>query len=60
MSDLELWMDLTNATDRANACCLHLVAPSAGQNMPAAEDDAWMPRTLNVGLTWRWHGPGKD
>ena len=55
-SDLELWLDLTNATDRSNACCLHLLSPVAGQNMPATENNDWMPRTLNVGLTWRWHG----
>ena len=60
LSDLELWMDLTNATDRANACCLHLIAPSPGQNMPAAEDNDWMPRTLNVGVTWRWHGARRE
>jgi len=59
-SDLEIWADLTNATDRSNACCLHLIAPSDQQAQPAAENNAWLPRTLNVGFTWRWHGRRED
>ena len=51
--DLTLWADLTNAANRDNECCAHLVAAPLPGEEPAIEGDSWLPRTLNVGVTWR-------
>ena len=51
--ELTLWADLTNATDRRNACCAHLLAsPDAGTSADL-ESKTWLPRVFNVGFTWR-------
>jgi len=51
--DLTLWADLTNGTNRDNECCAHLLSATAAGAEPTIEGDSWLPRTLNVGVTWR-------
>jgi hypothetical protein len=52
--ELQTWVEVTNATDRRNACCTHLLAPAPGSTTYGEEANAWLPRTLNVGFTWRF------
>ncbi len=52
-SDLAVWAELTNGTDRPNECCVHLLSPTATDRRLIPERNSWLPRTLNVGLTWR-------
>jgi outer membrane receptor protein involved in Fe transport len=52
-SDLSIWGELTNGTDRSNQCCVHLRAHAGADGQILAEKNSWLPRTLNVGLTWR-------
>jgi hypothetical protein len=52
--DLSTWVEVTNATDRRNACCTHLLAPAPGSTAFGEEANAWLPRTVNVGFTWRF------
>ncbi len=52
LGNFSVWLDLTNAADRDNACCEHLERNRAG----ALEDeqDHFLPRVLNLGFTWRF------
>ena len=52
--ELSTWVEVTNATDRHNACCTHLQAPEPGSTSIGEEANTWLPRTLNVGFTWRF------
>jgi hypothetical protein len=52
--ELSTWFELTNATNRRNACCTHLLAPDAGSTAPGTEPNSWLPRMVNVGFTWRF------
>ena len=52
--ELSTWVEVTNATDRRNACCTHLLAPADGSAIPGAESNSWLPRMINVGFTWRF------
>ncbi|MEJ1966867.1 MAG: TonB-dependent receptor [Gammaproteobacteria bacterium] len=51
--DLSFWGELTNGTDRGNECCAHLTSSADGAGPYTATKNTWMPRTLNVGVTWR-------
>jgi hypothetical protein len=52
--ELSTWVEVTNATDRHNACCAHLLGPAPGSTTPGAEANSWLPRMINVGFTWRF------
>ncbi len=52
--ELSTWVEVTNATDRRNACCTHLVGPAPGSTTLGAEENSWLPRMINVGFTWRF------
>ena len=52
--ELSTWIEVTNSTDRRNACCTHLVAPAPGETAPGTEPNSWLPRMINVGFTWRY------
>ena len=52
--ELSTWVEVTNATDRRNACCTHLLAPAPDSTTPGAEANSWLPRMINVGFTWRF------
>ena len=52
--ELSTWVEVTNATDRSNACCMHLLPPAAGETAPGVEPNSWLPRMINVGFTWRF------
>jgi hypothetical protein len=52
--ELTTWVDVTNATDRSNDCCTHLVSGASTGVSSAAERTSWLPRVINVGVTWRF------
>ena len=52
--ELQTWVEVTNATDRRNACCTHLLAPAPGSTEIGQEANTWLPRMVNVGFTWRF------
>lgn len=50
--DLSAVLDLTNATNRRNECCLVLeMEDSAALE---GEVDHWLPALINIGFTYRW------
>jgi outer membrane receptor protein involved in Fe transport len=51
--DLSAVLDLTNATNRSNECCVVL---EVEDNAPAlnAEVEHWLPTLVNIGFTYRW------
>jgi outer membrane receptor protein involved in Fe transport len=49
--DLSAVLDLTNATDRNNECCVVLEMEDAALE---AEVDHWLPAIINIGFTYRW------
>ena len=52
--ELTTWVDVTNATDRRNDCCAHLVSGASPDVSSAVERSSWLPRVINVGVTWRF------
>ncbi len=50
--DLSAVLDLTNATNRGNECCVVLEMEDASQL--EAEVDHWLPAIINIGFTYRW------
>jgi hypothetical protein len=55
-SDLQFSLDLTNVTNHGNECCLGFEADSPTVSPAVRTDvDLWLPRTANVGVTWRFH-----
>jgi hypothetical protein len=55
--DLALWIDATNITNKTNPCCTNLGVESASNN-PILSTNAWLPRIINAGFTWRF-GAGR-
>ena len=56
--DLTIRVDVTNATERSNDCCAHLVSGASPDVSSAVERGSWLPRVINVGVTWRFgHRP---
>jgi outer membrane receptor protein involved in Fe transport len=53
--DLAVVVDVTNAANRGNECCLVLAASVTGSL--EAERDHWLPAVVNIGFTYRWRGP---
>ena len=51
--DLTAVLDLTNATNRRNECCLVLEMDEAAPVL-APEVDNWLPAIINIGFTYRW------
>ena len=52
--ELFTWIELTNATDRQNDCCVRFAPPDPATGVPVTEPNAWMPRILNLGISWRF------
>jgi outer membrane receptor protein involved in Fe transport len=50
--DLSAVVDLTNATNRRNECCLILRLDDQSQFAPNI--DHWLPAIINIGFTYRW------
>jgi outer membrane receptor protein involved in Fe transport len=50
--DVSLWFDAANITDRHNQCCVDLY--SMLDNSGHSATDAWMPRVIDVGFTYKW------
>ena len=50
--DLSAVLDLTNATNRNNECCVDLELEDA--SALEAEVDHWLPAIINLGFTYRW------
>jgi outer membrane receptor protein involved in Fe transport len=51
--DLTAVLDLTNATNRHNECCLVLEADESAPQL-ATEISDWLPSIINLGFTYRW------
>ena len=49
--DLSAVVELTNATNRGNECCLMLEQGPVGLT---TEVDHWLPALINIGFTYRW------
>jgi outer membrane receptor protein involved in Fe transport len=54
--DLSVVLDVTNAFNRHNECCLSLEAAPPPATLQG-EVDHWLPTIVNLGFTWRWSGP---
>jgi hypothetical protein len=50
--DFSLVLDLTNATNRQNECCV--VLEEEAPEPLEAEVDHWLPAIINIGFTYRW------
>jgi len=50
--DLSAVLDVTNASDRSNECCVNLRMNQA--SALEAEVDHWLPTLVNLGITYRW------
>jgi hypothetical protein len=53
IGELALWIDATNITDKFNPCCTKLGVESPS-NTPILSTNAWLPRIINAGFTWRF------
>ena len=53
-SELEIWAELTNLANRGNDCCVVFTLP-APTATAVTSDAHWPSRTLNLGLSWRFH-----
>jgi hypothetical protein len=51
--DLDLWVDATNLTNRANDCCTHFDITEQSAIYPLVQDLHWRPREFNFGFSWR-------
>ena len=51
--DLSAVVDLTNATNRRNECCLIFEMDDDSPQL-ASEIDHWLPTIINIGFTYRW------
>lgn len=51
-TDLSLWAELTNSTNRRNPCCTRWLA---SDSTIAAPGD-WLPRSFDIGFVWRLAG----
>ena len=51
--ELFTWFELTNSTDRQNECCVHFAAADSVNGQLLTAPDSWLPRTLNLGISWR-------
>lgn len=49
--DLSAVLDVTNATNRQNECCVLLRADPT----LVSDVDSWLPVLVNLGFTYRWH-----
>ncbi len=52
-SDLSLWAELTNTTNRRNPCCARFL-PSQATDLTITQPNAWFARTFDVGFIWRF------
>jgi hypothetical protein len=53
-SELSLWLELTNGSNRRNECCVHFIAASRTNGESLTEPNYYLPRTLNVGFNVRF------
>jgi hypothetical protein len=52
-TDLSIWAELTNSTNRRNPCCTRLLA-APSSDVTITERDTWFSRTFDVGFVWRF------
>jgi hypothetical protein len=55
--ELSLWLDGTNLTGRSNPCCVELNSMRSVGGVPAADNQVWLPRVVNVGFTVKVRRP---
>jgi hypothetical protein len=53
--DLSAVVELTNATNRRNECCV--VLEKEESSALSADVDHWLPTLVNIGFTYRWRSP---
>ena len=53
--DLSAVVELTNATNRRNECCV--VLEREDSSALSADVDNWLPALVNIGFTYRWRSP---
>jgi outer membrane receptor protein involved in Fe transport len=53
--DLSAVVELTNATNRRNECCVVLEREES--SALSADMDTWLPALVNIGFTYRWRSP---
>ena len=51
--ELSAVVDVTNATNRRNECCLVLEMDETAPVLTSEVDD-WLPAIINIGFTYRW------
>lgn len=54
-SELSVWAEAINSTNRRNPCCDRFLAPNDNQDTAITERDAWFARAFDIGFTWRFH-----
>jgi outer membrane cobalamin receptor len=52
--ELATWAELTNSANRDNDCCVSFVSPQTTSGLRVTRPNFWLPRILNVGVTWRF------
>ena len=50
--DLTAVVDVTNATNRSNPCCV--VLDMEESSALTTETNSWLPALINIGFTYRW------
>jgi len=54
-SELSIWAEAINSTNRRNPCCDRFLAPDDNQDTAITERNAWFARAFDIGFTWRFH-----
>jgi hypothetical protein len=54
-SEFSMVLDVTNATNRDNECCL-LFQPASAPLTLQPDVEHWFPAIVNIGFTYRWKG----
>jgi hypothetical protein len=52
-SDLSLWAELTNTTNRRNPCCTRFL-PAQATDLAITQPGDWFARAFDVGFIWRF------
>jgi hypothetical protein len=55
--ELSVWLDATNMTDRPNECCTGFAAGDVAMPLSITKSKTWLPRIVNLGVTWRLRSP---
>jgi len=56
-SEVSLWLDGTNITNRMNGCCIDLNSTSFENTVQLTSNRIWSQRVVNAGFLWRVRRP---